>query len=323
METHPISTSELVPPLVSVVMPAYNVALYIAEAIQSVLGQDYPNIELIVVDDGSSDGTAQVAEQFGDRVRVLRQENAGPAAARNRGIREARADYIAFIDADDIWVGDKLTLQVQHLQSHPEIGVVFGEELPWHVQPDGTFSVLPQPTNLDKPPTLDMALSGWIYKDLLLGSAISIITAMIRRSVVETVGGLDETLRMGEDYDFWIRVSRHYQIHRFDRTLAYYRIHPQGTTKVPRKENNEYNVLLRAINTYGLSGPADNVPVDAGALNERFFLLCFRFGHFHIRFGDAAVARMAFRKAIDYDSLRPKAWLFWIIAGVKSYFHGK
>ena len=102
-------------PLISVIMPAYNALPYIDQAIRSVLDQDYPNIELIVVDDGSRDGTPELAEQFGDRVKVLRQKNAGPAAARNKGIAASRGDFIAFLDADDVWLPGKASMQVQYL----------------------------------------------------------------------------------------------------------------------------------------------------------------------------------------------------------------
>lgn len=302
--------------LVSVIMPAYNARPFIEDAIRSVLNQDYPNIELIVIDDGSIDGTPEAAEQFGSRVTVIRQNNMGPAAARNRGIAAASGGFIAFLDADDVWMPGRAALQVQYLQEHPNVGVVFGGFLRWYPQPDGSFSVAPAPVNLDSPLKLVPEHSGWIYKDILLDSVICIITAMVRRSVIETVGSFDDSLRTGEDYDFWLRVSHRFRAHELDRTLAYYRMHSASTTKTPRRENNEYKVLLKTLAVYGPAGP-DGVAAPANALRSRFFELCFSHGYFHIRSGDPKVAQEAFGAALHYSPMRPKVWLYWMVAVLK------
>ena len=303
-------------------MPAYNARPYIEDAIRSVLNQDYPNIELVVVDDGSQDGTPEAAEQFDSRVKVLRQKNAGPAAARNRGIAAASGDFIAFLDADDVWLPGKVSLQVQYLQDHPAAGVVFGGFLRWYAQTNGSFLTAPTPVNLDSPLRLVPEQSGWIYKDMLLASVICIITAMIRRSVIKTVGSFDESLKTGEDYDFWLRVSRQFRAAEFDRTLAYYRMHASSTTKVPRKENNEYNVLLKTLADYGPAGP-DNVSAAESALRERLFQLCFSHGYLHIRSGDPKVAQQAFREALHHSPLSPKVWAYWVLAVLKRLFLSK
>ena len=299
-------------------MPAYNARPFIEQSIRSVLDQDYSNIELIVVDDGSTDGTPEAAEQFGSRVWVIRQNNSGPAAARNRGIAAARGEFIAFLDADDVWLPGKVSMQVQYLQNHPKVGVVFGGFCRWYSQSDGTFLMPPTPIDLDAPLNIIVKYSGWIYTTLLFDNVIHIITAMVHRSVVETVGSFDESLRTGEDYDFWLRVSRQFRAAEFDRTLAYYRIHTASTTRVPRKENNEYKVLLKTLAAYGPAGP-DNVTIPEKALRERFSQLCFSHGYFHIRSGDANVAREAFSAALHHSPLKPKVWIYWILAMIKGY----
>lgn len=297
-------------------MPAYNARPYIEESIWSVLNQDYSNIELIVVDDGSKDGTPEAAEQFGSRVTVLRQKNAGPAAARNRGIAAASGEFIAFLDADDVWLPGKVTMQVKYLQDYPEVGVVFGRFLRWESQLDGAFSEPPTPTYLNTSMTLVPEHSGWIYKALLFDNVVHIITAMIRRSVIDQVGTLDESLPTGEDYDFWLRVSRKFRMAKLDRTLAYYRMHGASITKVPRKENNEYKVLLKALENYGPVGP-DGITVSKSALRERLFQLCFNHGYFHIRNGDPEVAQQAFLTALHHSQLKPKVWVYWMLAVLK------
>lgn len=299
-------------------MPAYNARPFIEDAIRSVLNQDYPNLELVVVDDGSKDGTPDAAEQFGSRVKVLRQDNSGPAAARNSGIAAARGDFITFLDADDVWLPGKVSMQVQYLQHHPDVGVVFGGFLHWCPQPDGSYLAAPAPVNLGSPLKLVPEHSGWIYKDILLDSVICIITAMVRRSVIETVGVFDESLRTGEDYDFWLRVSRQFRAAGFDRTLAYYRMHAASTTQVPRTESNEYKVLLKTLTRHGPAGP-DKVAPPESALRARFFKLCFDHGYFHVHRGDAEVAQQAFGAAIRHSPLRPKAWIYWMLATIKRH----
>ena len=112
-------------PLVSVIIPTYNNAAYLVESVESVLNQSYRNIELIVVDDGSTDNTQAVLAGFGDRLRYVRKANGGPSSARNLGIQMARGQLIAFQDADDLWLPEKLALQVAYFHLHPEVGVVF------------------------------------------------------------------------------------------------------------------------------------------------------------------------------------------------------
>jgi glycosyltransferase involved in cell wall biosynthesis len=116
----------LAPPQVTVIIPTFNRARYLTEAIQSVLGQTFPDYELIVVDDGSTDGTAAVLEGFGDsRLRVLRQENHGISAAMNAGLRAAQGEYIARLDSDDVWFPNLLAYETRVLDSRPDIGVVY------------------------------------------------------------------------------------------------------------------------------------------------------------------------------------------------------
>lgn len=298
-------------PLISVIMPAYNALPYIDQAIRSVLDQDYPNIELIVVDDGSRDGTPELAEQFGDRVKVLRQKNAGPAAARNRGIAESRGDFIAFLDADDVWLPGKASMQVRYLQNHPEVGVVYGDFRHWSPQADGTFSKPPLFISEKAPFAVFPEHSGWIYNALLFDNVVHIITAMLRRSVIEAVGGLDETLPTGEDYDFWLRISRQFRADKLDCTIAYYRDHAAGITKTPRKENNEYKVLVKTLNAFGPIGP-DGIGVSSSRVRDRLFQLCFSHGYFHIRFGDPKVAQKAFAAALHHAPFKPKVWAYWV-----------
>jgi len=111
-------------PLVSIIVPVFNSSAYVAVALRSALEQDYENKEIIVVDDGSTDSTPEILKTFREQIVVLTQVNAGPGAARNRGLKHARGTYIAFLDADDFWVPGKLRLQIEYLEQKPEIGAL-------------------------------------------------------------------------------------------------------------------------------------------------------------------------------------------------------
>jgi glycosyltransferase involved in cell wall biosynthesis len=301
-------------------MPAYNARPYIAEAISSVLDQDYPNIELIVIDDGSIDGTAECAESFGDWVKVIRQANAGVAAARNKGLAEARGALIAFLDADDLWLPGKLAAQVEYLHLHPDTAVVYGVFSRWHTKPDGSFDSPPAPVVKDPQNLLVVEHSGWIYTELLFDNIVHIITAMIRKEVVEKLGGFDESLPTGEDYDFWLRMSRHFKADKLNRVLAYYRMNASSITRTPRAENNEYLVLQKALDQYGLVGQ-DGASVADKLVKRRMFQLCFSHGYLHFwSGGNPCVALKAFQAAKNYSGGGFKIAIYIFLTALKCAF---
>lgn len=303
-------------PLVSVIMPAYNAQAYIAQALASVLTQDYANLELLVVDDGSTDGTAQHPALQDPRIRILQQANAGPAAARNLGLAQARGDLIAFIDADDLWLPGKLTAQVSYLQAHPDISIVFGGFQRWELAADGQFALPILPPVPSDAHTLTQP-SGWIYTDLLLDSVVHIITAMVRKPVFDSVGEFDAQLPTGEDYDFWLRASRQFKIDQMAQTVALYRIHPVSLTTVPRPESNEYRVLTQALQTWGVTGP-DGKTVDAKTVQNRLFGICFGHAYLHFWNGSRRQARKAFAHALGHSFWHPKVWVYWLLSSVLS-----
>ena len=186
------------PMRVSAVIPCYNYGKYLARAIDSILAQTHPVSEIIVVDDGSSDNTREVATSFADRVRYIFQENHGRASARNTGIRAATGDWIALLDADDRWLPDKIELQFQALASRPDAVLVYTSV--WCEDPDGSGFVFPA----TDPRRLWPALR---YANCITGSASA---ALIRRDVLIAEGGFNETLRECEDWDCWVRLARKY-----------------------------------------------------------------------------------------------------------------
>jgi glycosyltransferase involved in cell wall biosynthesis len=194
-------------PAVSVVIPTYNRADHIGDAIDSVLGQTVPVAEIIVVDDGSTDDTASVVARFGNRLRYIKQENAGPSTARNRGVKEATGDFVAFQDSDDIWLPRKTELQLQFFAANPDADVVFG--LMANVTSVDDNLLVPEIRN---PAVHDELVRprGCIddmFRLLLLGNVIPTPTVMIRRRCFNQAGGFDPELLIAEDWDFYLRLS--------------------------------------------------------------------------------------------------------------------
>ncbi|MFO7609550.1 MAG: glycosyltransferase [Candidatus Krumholzibacteriia bacterium] len=201
-------------PLVSVVTASYNMGQYVAEAVDSVLAQDYPAVEVIVVDDGSTDDTQAVLARYaGDRrVTVIHQENRGQTVAKNRGLAATRGELIGFCDADNRWLPGKLARQVPILLSRPEVGVVYGDlQLI-----DGEGRPLPPPGTRRH--------SGRITGKLLIDNFVTFNTTLVRAETVRRLGGFDESLRMAIDYDLWLRISLDHEFLYLPEPLVAYRI---------------------------------------------------------------------------------------------------
>src|SRR5919199_804996 len=199
--------------LVSVVIPCYNQAHFLREAIESVLEQTYPHFEIVVVDDGSTDNTSEVASGYypSEKVRLLRQENKGLSAARNAGLAESGGEYVVFLDADDRLLPEALEVGVRELEAHPQCAFVSGF---WNnIATDGS----PLPTPHLPHDERDH------YLALLHSCYIRMHAVMYRRSVFDSVGGFDTTLSASEDYDLYLRIARDYPVHHHGEVVAEYR----------------------------------------------------------------------------------------------------
>ena len=203
-------------PKVSVIIPNYNYAQYLGQAIDSVLAQTYQHFEIVAVDDGSSDESEAVVRNYGCRVKWLQQQRQGVSAARNRGVRESHGDLVAFLDADDVWLPTKLEKQVQCLIARPEFGLV-------HC---GVEEISESGDRLGA--RLD-GLEGWVANEMLLFKRASVIaagsTAMARRDIFEVVGGFDTRLSTGADWDFCYQVASRQQVGFVPDALVKYRLH--------------------------------------------------------------------------------------------------
>jgi glycosyltransferase involved in cell wall biosynthesis len=181
-------------------MPAYNVAEYLREAAASALSQTWADLELIIVDDGSTDGTPAIAEAIGrehrDRVRVIHRANGGLAAARNTAMREARGSFFALLDSDDLWEPAFLASQMARFAADPALDVVTGNAYFLGSRKDGQLA-RPCP---DTRPTITL-------ETIIADEEAVFVMSVFRRRVFETIGGFDETMRTNEDYDYWMRAA--------------------------------------------------------------------------------------------------------------------
>jgi len=207
-------------PLVSVVIATFNMGPYIVGAVESVLRQTYGNIEVHVVDDGSTDSTAEEMRQFASdpRVTYQRQANAGQASAKNRGIAASRGEFVAFCDADDLWLPNKLELQLPAF-ARPEVGLAYTRA----VDLRGTPSIEPGfydtelAENAPRP-------QGHVTEALFVNNFVPFGTAMVRRECFDKVGVFDERYRMGIDWELWLRISLHYEFAFVDAVTYLYRV---------------------------------------------------------------------------------------------------
>jgi glycosyltransferase involved in cell wall biosynthesis len=205
-------------PLVSVIIPCYNGEAYLKEAIESALTQSHQPIEVLVIDDGSTDGSSVIAQKF--PVRYIKQQNRGLTASRNRGILESRGSYIVFLDADDRLKPAAIEIGLRALAENPECAMTVGDHL--FVSEDGSHLANSRKECLQK----------FHYEALLKSNFIEMISSVLfRRSVLEQVAGFDTRLRVAEDYDLYLRIARDYSICCHSEVVAEYRLHKNNVSR--------------------------------------------------------------------------------------------
>ncbi len=207
-------------PAVSVIIPTYNHARYVAQAIQSALAQTYHDYEIVVIDDGSTDHSRAVIAPFMDRVRYVWQPNQGLSAARNTGVRESRGRYIAPLDADDIWFPDYLATMAPLLDGDPSAGAAYSG---WRYI-DANGNMLPQHSTRIVPP--EQFYATLAYTNFLVPSGV-----LARRTCLEQAGPFDVNLRAVEDRDMWLRIARTHRIIGVPKVLVGYRTHGENMTR--------------------------------------------------------------------------------------------
>lgn len=211
------------PPLVSIIIPTYNCAEYLEDAVKSAFAQTYSPLECIVVDDGSTDHTGRLLETLARKYPFLitaRKENGGTSSARNMGLQLSSGDFVSFLDADDVMVPDKIARQVECLNAHGEVGIVYGDYLmvSESLQPLAVFAA-------EMPRDLHV-LDSFCYRNWFNPSV-----TLIRRTVIDKVGDFDEALAVAEDWDYWIRCAKVARISYVAGAVALYRQHGGQTSR--------------------------------------------------------------------------------------------
>lgn len=230
-------------PKVSVIIPTYNYGKYIEKAIDSVLAQTYKDFEIIVVDDGSTDNTREIIQtRYKDKVRYFYQENKGAPVARNKGIKESKGEYLAFLDQDDLFHPLNLEKKVDFLDSNSEFGWVYSDYTgitePGFKKPTGNIT--------RKGSAAKYKISGHISKQLIEGYLLSTpSTVMIRRNVIDKAGCFDEKISHLEDYDLWLRISYWFPIGFIDQELCTVLYHKNSSSSMFDDRDKYYSSRIR------------------------------------------------------------------------------
>ena len=212
-------------PLVSVIVPCYNYAHFLPDCLKSILGQTFKDFEAIIVDDGSTDNSKEVAKRFlsDPRFHYIYQVNQGLSAARNTGIRNAKGEFIAIVDPDDMWFPTKLEEQIKFMEKHPSYGLVYSDAELYIGGKHSSRTVRNGKLFYD----------GWCFEEMLMDNGVVCPSVLIRKECFDTVGLFDdEVLAMySEDWDQWLRIARKYKIGSIQKPLLYYRVHERSMSK--------------------------------------------------------------------------------------------
>jgi glycosyltransferase involved in cell wall biosynthesis len=287
----------------SVIIPTYNNARFVAQAVESALMQSSVPAEIIVVDDGSTDGTQDVLAGYNDRITVIRQKNRGPAAARNHGYAVSSGDYLLFLDSDDLVPPNKLEIQISFLETHPEFGLVYSA---WRQIDESGTRVLGE---------VRPNKQGHLLRDILCRRLFFFPgTAVIRRECLEQVGPFDESLFGCEDADLWLRLAHAgYAFGYVDVPLFSYRVHSASITGTvnPRHVRSWVASLDKFFHT-------PDLPDEVRALEDRAYsILHYETAARHYRAGQIELGQDQIRQAMARcpEMNGDRQWLLEWIAG--------
>lgn len=288
-------------PIVSVIIASYNSAAFLPETLNSVLSQDVAGIEVILVDDASTDDTPRVLEEYRDRIVVLRlpENTGGPAAPRNRGVLLARGRYISIFDSDDCMGPGKLREQIELLETHPAVPLVFTNFRNFSAEGPSTHDFLADHDRFHAMPRVALG-ERWYrlnaetsFETLMVDNFIGTSGVVLRRSLIDQVGQFDEGLRCGEDLDYWLRVCRSNDIAYIDREHHRRRLHPGN---ISQRTSSMEDVLKVAERLRGASLP----PAARRNLTEWLADLHFDVGYRHKASGQRLSAIRHYAASLRY-----------------------
>ncbi len=285
--------------MISVIIPTYNSAKYICEAIDSVLCQSYSDYEIIVIDDGSTDDTKTIIETCYPAVKYFYKKNSGVSAARNLGISMAKGEFIAFLDADDRWLSQKLEKQTALFMEDETLGLVFTENSFFNGLDISEFSA-------DKKNRL---MRGDIVKNIFLNSYVVTSTVMVRKSVFDHVGFFEEELSVAEDDNMWMRIGMKYGIALLDEQHAQYRITGGSLS-------SDFAAIVigvtRHIEILRTRYPAMYARLGPLAIRKKYADLYFSEAYQDFNQGEYAASRFRFMDSYMNYPFRPKSLLYFL-----------
>jgi glycosyltransferase involved in cell wall biosynthesis len=301
-------------PLVSVVVPAYNSERHIEGCLRSIVEQDYPSLEVIVVDDGSTDQTGSLVGAFGGPVHYVRQQNSGSAVARNVGVQLAQGEYIGFNDSDDLWAPHRLKQQVTFLRSQSEYLAVCGRFMA--VAEDFTRADAAR-QEYQSEAVLDREQSGWTYLRLLETSIYHIDTLLVDKGVMGSIR-FNPDYRRGQDFDFWLQLVHATPIAQLDNLYAFYRQNPGGISRRPHARNYRAEIIAAALGKYGRTDQLGR-EVSQRRVNQILAMSWYSHGYELYRARWFRKAAGSFWKAIKLDPSPLGAYKHLLMSGLSRW----
>lgn len=297
-------------PLVSVIIPTYNYAKFLPEAIDSVLNQTYQDFKIIIIDDGSTDNTKEIIEgyikKYSDKIRYFFQRNKGCEAACNKGIRESKGVYIAILGADDTWLPEKLKMQMDLFEEFSDIGFVHTNHT--------LFTKQGRITNF-KFGVKSRYFSGYIFPYLLRECFIRGSTIIVKKECLDDIGLFDETL--GDDYELWLRLSRKYRAGYIDKSLVMCLEHPEQVHRLDF--NRTYQIVQRTIGkTLERFPEIRNDPQTIISLAYRNAKIHFELGYHLFCQNELRKARKEFRTSLK-DKFITLTFIYYLLTFMGSF----
>ncbi|MCF6155437.1 MAG: glycosyltransferase [Candidatus Brocadia sp.] len=277
--------------LVSVIVPTYNCARFLPGSLGSVLSQTYDFYEIIVVDDGSTDNSKEVLNPFMQKIRYIKlEQNRGLPTARNVGIQSARGKYIAFLDADDLWLPEKLQADMEHFDKHQDIGMVYSKQ----INMDEKGYAL-DGCSKRRLPSDNIFIRLFSEQNFIIASSV-----VVRKDVFATTGLFDEQLFNCQDWDMWLRIAFYFKVSGINKPLVKYRHNPLSLSK------NRNNVLkyqkLVIDKTYNTFNDKE-FGISEKLYKKRLASHYAKTGRYYLRIGNKRLANENFRLSLKYDPL--------------------
>jgi glycosyltransferase involved in cell wall biosynthesis len=292
-------------PQVSIVIPTYNASRFILETVNAVRAQTVRELDILIVDDGSTDTTCDLVSGLDDRIRLFRRTNAGVSAARNFGLAQARAPFICFLDHDDVWHPGMLQAQLDAYAKLPDTCLIHTDYHVWRPDAGGQFAPAAGLLADTPEPGLDAANSGWAYHHLLVDSFILTSTAMMRSDQVREVGGFDVNLPYSEDWDLWLRLSRRWPFAKLIGKYALYRQLPSQGSRKFRPVDHRTALLENAVAQWGIASPDGSTFGEAAVRRQLADFHCY-YGLDCLRAGDRRRAIRSILKALRRNPTRAR-----------------